>query len=268
MRIPMREGREFDEHDRETAAGVAIVDEPLARQFWPGHSPVGAHFRMDGRDFEVVGVAGGVKHATPDVAPTGTLYVAFPQVMPSAFLFFANGFDIVTRSSADPRALAGAMRRDLRALDPNVPASSSRTMTDALALALARRRFNLRLCAAFAGAARLLAMMGLYAVTSYSVSLRSAEIGVRMALGADAGSVSRMVTREALRIVLWGTVTGLAASMAATRLTASLLFETSERDPEALAAVAAIFVIAGSAAGWLPARRAARIDPLAALRTE
>ena len=268
MRIPLEEGREFTDRDTETSARVAIVDHTLARRYWPHESPLGRHFRMDERDFEIVGVVGNVAHAALDAEPAQTIYAPFPQVSPSALPFLTGGFNIVLRTASEPLSLSGAVRNEVHAVDISVPASSVRTMDQLVARAVGPRRFNLRLISIFAGAALLLAAMGLYAGISYSVSQRTSEIGIRLALGADPHVVLRMVIGQALRLVLIGIAAGLLAAAAATRVVASLLFQTAPRDPLTYAAVAGLFAAIGIAASYLPARRAMRIDPLTALRTE
>src|SRR5262249_32671198 len=130
MKIPLIEGREFTEHDTEDVAGVAVVDQAMATKNWPGRSPLGSHFRMLGRDFEVVGVAGDVKHAALDDEPTSTVYAPFPQVAPGSLPFLLNGFSLVVQTGPDPRSLATAVRRELRNADATVPASSVKTMSD------------------------------------------------------------------------------------------------------------------------------------------
>jgi predicted permease len=268
LRIPVKEGREFTDRDTETAPGVAVVDRTFASRYWPNQSPLGRHFRMEDREFEIVGVVGDVKHNTLEEEPTQTVYAPFSQVTSPGLPFLAGGFNIVLRSTSDPLALATAVRRALHAVDANVPASSVKTMDQFMSRAVAPRRFNLRLISVLAGAALLLAGMGLYAVISYSVSLRTSEIGIRMALGADTRAVLKLIIGQGLRLVLIGIAVGLAASAAVSRAIASLLFETNSADPFTFAAAALLFATVGIVAAYLPARRAIRIDPLTALRAE
>ncbi len=268
MGIPIMEGREFSEHDTETSAGVAVVDQTLVKKYWPNRSPLGQHFQLQGRDFEVVGVAGNVKHDTLGEDPSPTLYAPFSQVVTAGFPFLANSFSFVVRTASDPLALTTTVRRKLRAVDANVPASSVKTMDQFLSAAIGPRRFNLQLMLVFAASALLLAAMGLYGVVSYAVVLRTSEIGVRMALGADRANILKLVVGQALRLVLAGLAVGLIASIALARIARSLLFETSAADPATFASVAILFVIVGIAAAVLPARRAMRVDPLIALRTD
>ena len=268
MRIPMVEGREFTEHDTESSAGVAVVDRDLAKKYWPGKSPLGQHLRLQGAEYEIVGVAGDVKHNTLNEPPTATLYGPFPQVTRDGLPFLTNGFSLVVRTLSDPLTLATAVRRELHAVDGNVPASSVKSMDQFLAAVVGPRRFNLELMAVLAGAALLLAAMGLYGVISYSVALRTNEIGIRMALGAGRGAVLGLIVRQGLGLVLDGIGVGVLVAAAAAHFTASLLFETPAADPATFAAVAALFAVVGTLAAYLPARRATRVDPLAALRSE
>jgi ABC-type antimicrobial peptide transport system permease subunit len=223
---------------------------------------------MENRDFEIVGVVGDIKHNTLDEEPAQTVYAPFPQVTSPALPFLAGGFNLVVRSTSDPLALATAVRRELRAVDANVPASSVRTMDQLMSRAVGPRRFNFRLISFFAGAALLLAAMGLYANISYSVSLRTSEIGIRMCLGADRMAVRRLILGEGLRLVLAGIVVGVLSAGASARVITSLLFQTNANDPLTFAAVSILFTAVGFAAAYLPARRAMRVDPLIALRSE
>jgi predicted permease len=266
--IPITQGREFNEMDTERSAGVAVIDETLAKRNWPSESPLGQHIKMEGRDFEIVGVAGNVKHNTLTDEPAQTLYVPFAQVTPTPLPAFAGNLTVVLRTAVDPLALAGMIRREIAAADSNVPASSVKTMDQFMAQAISPRRFNMLLVSIFAGAAMLLAGIGLYAVISYSVSMRTNEIGLRMALGAGRSAVVRMILRQAMRVVIAGIAAGLTGAAIAGRVVSSLLFETNAIDPLTFSSVAALFLLVGVIAAYVPAHRAMRVDPLAALRSE
>ncbi|SPE40220.1 conserved membrane hypothetical protein [Candidatus Sulfopaludibacter sp. SbA3] len=267
MGIPLKEGREFTDRDVETARGAAVVDQALARKYWPNESPLGQHIRMDERDFEIVGVAGNVKHNSLNEDPAATLYAPIPQATPTALPFLAGNLSLVMRTAQDPASLADAVRRELRTVDATVPASSVKTMEQFIALTVGPRRFNLRLIAIFAVVALVLAAMGMYAVISFSVSRRVGEIGIRMALGASPGDVLRLIVGQGLRLMLIGIAAGIGAAAAA-RLLSGLLFETSANDPVTFVSVPVLFAIVGVAASYLPARRALRVDPLIAMRAE
>ena len=268
MHIPVIEGREFTEHDSENSEGVAVVDRTLAKKYWPDRSPLGSHFRLQGKQYEVVGVVGDIKHNTLDEPPTATVYGPYSQVTPGGLPFLANGFSFIVRTGSDPMALATAVRRELHGVDGNVPAASVKTMDQFLAAVIAPRRFNLELMLVFAAAALLLAVMGVYGLISFSVALRTSEIGMRMALGADPIAIVRLIVGQGLRLVFIGITAGLLASVFAARAAQSLLFDTSSVDPVIFAAAAVLFAIVGAAASYLPARRAMRVDPMIALRSE
>lgn len=172
------------------------------------------------------------------------------------------------RTASEPHAIATAVRRELHAVDGNVPASSVRTMDQFLTASVAPRKFNLELMMIFAGAALLLAALGLYGVVSYAVILRTPEIGIRMALGADRYSILRLIVGQGLRLVLIGTAAGLLAAVGVERAARNLLFETSASDPVVFAAVAVVFVAVGTIAAYVPARRALRVNPLTTLQSE
>jgi putative ABC transport system permease protein len=274
MRIPLVEGREFTEGDHERAAGVAVIDETLARRHWPGASPLGAHLLLDygtrekPRDFEIVGVAGNVKHVGLNEEPTATLYAPLPQIPPSAVSARAANLSIVVRGGAETQALATGVRRELQMVDPQVATSSPRTMSQFLAATVAARRFNMALLSVFAGAAMLIAAAGLYAVVSYSVTQREREIGIRIALGANRGEMFRLVVGQGLKLAVGGVATGLGATLVLTRLMSSMLFEISAADPLTLAGVAALLTVVTLLACAFPARRATKVDPMIALRRE
>jgi putative ABC transport system permease protein len=268
MKIPLIEGREFTEHDTEDVAGVAVVDQAMAAKNWPGRSPIGSHLRMLGRDYEVVGVVGDVKHNSLDDLPTATVYAPFPQVAPASLPFLLNGFSLVVRTGPDPRAVATAVRQGLRNADATVPASSVKTMAEFMSAAVAPRRFNLELMSIFAIAALLLAAMGLYGVISYSVALRRSEIGIRMALGAGRQAIIGMILREGLALACVGIGIGVIVASVLARLSRSMLFQTGSADPVTFIGVSTLFVFVAIVAAYVPARRAVNIDPLTALHSD
>jgi predicted permease len=273
MRIPIVQGRDFTESDNEQGLRVIIIDELLMRRYWPNESPIGAHVQIGfGADkpstYEIVGVVGNVKHTGLNEEPTATLYAPFYQMPQSVVSFFANSMSIVVRSATDARTLTEAVRRELQSVDSEVPATGIKTMEQFLADSLAQRSFNLFLLTAFALTALILALAGLYAIISYSITQRSREIGIRIALGAQAGDLVKSVIAQGMKLVLVGVGLGLIASLAFTRVLSSLLFGVSATDPLTLAVTTLLIIAIALPACYIPARRAAMIDPLIALRQE
>jgi putative ABC transport system permease protein len=274
MRIPLVDGRDFIESDDEHGAGVAVIDETLARRHWPDTSPIGEHLLLDygtgeePRDFEIVGIAGNIKHVSLNEEPTGTIYAPLAQIPPSIVTSRAANLSVVVRGVAETQALARALRHELQSVDPLAAASSIKAMSQYLDATVAARRFNMLLMSLFAGVALLLATAGLYALLSYSVMQRTHEFGVRMALGAGMGEMLRLVIRQGLTLASAGIAMGLVASLALTRLMSSLLFGVGATDPLTFAGVAALLAAAALLACCIPAWRAARVDPMIALRNE
>ena len=274
MRIPLLEGRDFTEADDERGAGVAVIDETLARRHWPDASPMGAHLLLDygtgekPRDFEIVGIAGNVKHVSLNEEPTGTIYAPLAQIPPSVVTSRVASLSVVARGATGTQTLARTLRRELQKIDPQAAASSIKPMSQYLDATVAARRFNMLLMSLFAGVALLLATAGLYAVLSFSVMQRTHEFGIRMALGASMGELLRLVIRQGLKLASAGIAMGLVASLALTRLMSSLLFGVGAADPLTFAGVAALLAAAALLACCIPAWRAARVDPMIALRRE
>jgi predicted permease len=263
--IPLVQGRTFDERDRGGAQRAYIVDEELVRRCFPnGENPIGRHLVVPwdvDRDGEIVGVVGSVHYLGVDAPLEPTIYWANTQA-PSSNL------DVVVRSSIPTARLARTLRDEVAAIDPTQPIAEIRTLREVVDDNVARPRMLLVLVGFFAGAALLLAGIGLYGVISHAVGLRTREIGIRMALGATPGSVMGLVLRQGLTLTLVGLVVGLAVALASGRLVAGALFGVPSRDPVSLAVAATFLFFVALAATWLPARRAVRIDPMAALRQE
>lgn len=272
MKIPLREGRDFTEYDTAQSQGVMVVDEALARRYWPNESPIGSHVKFENeptaKEFEVVGVVGNVKHFGLDEEPLATLYAPFYQMPENLVPVWASRINLVVRTAADPMALSTAIRRDVQAVDKNVPASNIRTMDQFLSSSVAQRRFNLLLMTIFAAAALLLTTSGIYAVISYSVVQRTHEIGMRMALGAQRGDVLKVVVGRGLKLVLAGVAVGLVAALAFSRILSSLLFGVSTVDPIIFVVMPLLLIGVALLASFNPARRATKIDPVIALRNE
>ena len=268
MRIPFSSGRDFSAADTAAAPGVAIVNETAARKYWPGENPVGQSIKLHAgissvgqTPRQVVGVVGDVRFDGLDVEPRPEVYIPFAQHPVDVLL-------MAVRTEGDPRALAGDARAIVRRLDPNMPIAAVATMEELLAGSVAARRFSLMLLAAFAVTALVLAAIGIYGVLSYTVGQRTKEIGVRMAMGAARAQVLRIVVGEGMMLAVAGLVIGIAATLATTRLIAGLLYGVQPYDPATLASVGAALVAVALAASYLPARRAASVNPVAALRTE
>jgi len=265
--IPLLRGRLFNADDTMDSPHVAVISQSLAREKWPRQDPLGQQIEfgnMDGdmRLLTVVGVVGDVRGESLERPPFPTIYVDCLQ-RPQA----SNGFSVVLRTNSDPAAIISAARQVVHDLDPNVPPRFA-SMAEVVSGSLQSRRFNLLLVAIFALTALLLAAAGTYGVMAYSVTRRTSEIGVRMALGASQVSVLRLVLRQGLVTAGVGVVLGLATSVAVTRTLGSLLFGLSPTDPITFAGVALVLVAATLLASYIPARRASKVDPMEALRYE
>jgi len=259
---PLRRGRAFGETDVESAPLVAIVDDALARQFWPDGMALDHELRLgDGPWRRIVGVVASVRHADPGARPDRYVYLPFAQA-PSGEM------DVVVRSAADPAALTASVRAAVHAVDPGLPLHHVHTLESAVDRSLGTRRLTNRLLLAFAMAALALATVGVYGVMALSVGHRVNEFGIRLALGAAPHDVLALVLRQGMRLVLAGVVLGLAAAGAVARMLASLLFEVRPIDPLTFGGVCATLLATSLAACYVPARRATRTDPVQALRYE
>jgi putative ABC transport system permease protein len=266
MGVPLRRGRLFTSEDRADSAPVMIVSESTARILFPGRDPIGERVRIGGHDKgpwrTIVGVAGDVRHVDVALAPTPQMYLPQAQVTDGILSLI-----VLTRTS-DPASLTDSIRREVRALDPGIPIYDVASMGERVARSAAPRRFVMRLLGAFALSALALAALGLYGVVAHAVGQRTREIGIRMALGATPRDVVRLVLAGGAGMIAAGLAAGLLGAFGATRFLSAILYEVSPSDPFALAAAAAVLAVVALAAHWLPARRAARVDPIAALRAE
>jgi len=265
--IPLLHGRLFDAGDTEDTPHVAVVSESLARTKWPGQDALGHSIEFGGMDGDlrlltIVGVVGDVRQKSLENQPRPTVYVNYRQRP-----MYNSDFTVVIRTAADPAATLAAARKIVKQLDPTLPPKMD-TLTGVLAASLLTRWFNLILVGIFAASALVLAMVGIYGVMAYSVTRRSREIGVRIALGASRGNVLKLVLRQAMLTATAGVAAGLAGSLLLTRLMQSLLFEISPTDPVTFAAVALLSFSVAALAAYAPARRATAINPLEALRSE
>jgi putative ABC transport system permease protein len=264
MGIPLLRGRTFTERDTAKAPMVAIVDEAFVDRHFPGEDPIGRGIDIgNGTDgyYEIVGVVGNVRYSGLDAEPTPTMYVPFHQDV-------FSGMWVLARTAGDPPQLASGARHTVRELDASLPVSQLRPLSDVLSESVAQRRFAMLLLTLFALMALFLAAVGLYGVVAYSVSQRTQEIGVRMAIGAQAGHVLRIVIGGGMKLALIGVAIGVACALALARLTASMLYEVTPFDPASYAATAVVLLAVAALACYLPARRAMRVDPLTALRQE
>ena len=268
MGIPLLAGREFTTSDTATAPKVAILSERIVREYFPGgvHEALGRRVRLDGDGdwLSVVGVVADVRQSGLDRDVQPMLYVPYGQVDEALFLRFVS---FVARTTT-PARVAEAMRAEIRRVSPDLPIQSALTMDEAVAASVASPRFRMLLLVLFAAAAMLIATCGIYGLMAYAVAQRRREIGVHMALGASRRDVARLVLTRALRIVGAGLLGGLVVAAAVTRVLQRFLFGVTPTDPVAFAAVTLLLLTVALAAVWLPARRAARIDPWAALRAD
>jgi len=262
MQIPLLKGRFFDDHDITGSQSVAIVDQKFADRFWPNDNPVGKHVWFDPKQpMTVVGVVGVIKQYGLDTDGKIVTYVPMWQ-QPS------NSMYLVARTSSAPESLANAITREIHAVVPAAPVYGVRTMDDRLRDSLARQRFSAIMLGAFALFALILATVGVYGVISYLVSQGTHDIGIRIALGAPRTGILRLIVRQGMELAGIGIAAGLIGALLLTRLMSSLLFGVSATDAITFTAVALVLGLVALVASFIPARRATRLDPLAALRDE
>jgi predicted permease len=273
MGIPILAGREFRWSDRAETQLVAMVNQTAAAYFWKTDKPLGSHILVEApdgkrRECEIVGIAANVKQGNLSGPPTVDLYIPVTQTPDPSIPFMADQMKWAVRTKMEPLALAKSIREQALAVDPEAAVSDTQTMEQYLAVSLAPRRFNMILLGIFAAAALFLAVSGIYAVVSYSVSCRTREFGIRMALGAQGRDVLRMIFREELRLVGAGIAIGVVVALGLTRILGNLLYGVGATDPATFSAVTILLAGVGLVAGLIPARRATRVDPLIALRHE
>jgi putative ABC transport system permease protein len=246
---------------------VAVINRTMAERYWPGRDPIGARITFDDPAdtastwMTVVGIVGDVHEESLSRPVYPQVYLPLAQVPGRSLM-------VAVRSAGDPSALVPALRRAVRTIDPDLPLFQVATMEERVSASLARPRINAVLLGGFALTALLLAAIGIYGVIAYGVVQRTRELGIRVALGARATDVLRMVIRQGMRPVLLGVTLGLAGALAGTRVLRSLLFGVGPFDPTAFGLVTLFLLLVALAATWLPARRAGRSDPMTALRVE
>lgn len=262
--LPLVRGRGIDRRDGPDQPAVAVIDETMASTFWPGEDPLGARFAVHGRTHEVVGIVGDMRHFGPGGVVRPMVYLHAPQ---EGWNGIARGLAVVARGADAPRLVA-PIRGAIAGVNASIAIGDVNTLESLLARTVAGPRFRTLLMVAFAGAALLLAVLGITGVMSYSVARRTRELGVRLALGARPEEVLGLVLREGVRLVVLGVGAGLIGSLAVAGALDGLLFEVSARDPRVYLGVALLLATTATAACWVPARRASRVDPVAALTSE
>ncbi len=266
LAIPLRQGRAFTERDKEGAQRVAIIDQNLARRFWPGYprsqDPVGQHLLIGGTNpqpVEIVGIASNVHQNVDNSAWPESVYTPFAQSpLPSGML--------AIRTQGDPMRFITAVREQVRALDRDQPIAEVQTMNDLVEAELGQRRLLVKLLGAFSGMALILALIGIYGIIAYSVTQRIHEIGIRRALGAKESDILRLIVGQGFGLAVTGVTIGLGGAFGLTRVLKALLFRVDATDPATFAGVAVLFIVVALAASFLPACRAAKVDPMVSLR--
>jgi len=266
MSISLLAGRFFNQHDVVSSPRVCAISQAMARTYFPNQDPLGKRLRFgfppdSGTEREIVGIVGDVRDVALGKDPGPMMYVPYAQAP-----FW--GANLVIRSTLGASSVAAAIRREVRKMDKDLPVTDVAMMPDIIETSVAQPKLGVFLLGLFAAMALILAATGIFGVISYSVSQRTREIGIRVALGAQTGDVLRQVLQEGGRLAAIGLTVGLAGSLAATRLIATLLFGVKPADPLTFGAVAAILGTVTLAATYVPARRATRVDPLIALRYE
>jgi putative ABC transport system permease protein len=268
MKIPLLAGRDFAAQDSLKSTPVVLINQSLAKTYFPGEDPIGKRLELPfgeggSTKYQIVGIVRDVKHRTElgqEYSPE--LYISYAQ------LPFLGQMSLVVRTQADPGSLAKAIQNEVAALDPEIVLSDVKTMEQYLGNAVAQPRFSALLFGLFALIALLLAAIGLYSVMAYMVTQRTQEIGIRMALGAQAGNVLGLILKRGMTLALVGIAIGLGASFALTRLMASLLYGVSPTDAATFAVITLLLTGVVLLACYLPARRATKVDPMVALRNE
>jgi putative ABC transport system permease protein len=260
MRIPVRMGRAFTEADNAQAPKVIIVNETLARRYWPNENPVGKHIAI-GRQppSEIVGVTADVKNSGLALDPQPQIYLPFPQ------LPWGN-MNLFVRTATDPHSLVSAVHAQVSAIDADQPVTNVQTVEELIDSSRAQPRFTMFLLGTFSAAAFILAIVGIYGVLAYTVAQRRQELGIRLALGAGKADILRLVVGQGLLLTMIGVAIGLATALIFAHVMASLLYKVNARDLETFILTPILFAVVAALASYLPARRATRVHPTEALR--
>jgi putative ABC transport system permease protein len=262
--VSLRAGREFSDTDHEHTPMVAIINETMAERYWPNADPIGQRIKETANRAvwrEIVGVVGSVRHSGRGAEPRPEMFVPWNQVPASAL-------NVAVRTQVEPASVGITLRRAVATIDSNLPVFEVLTMEERLSESVAQPRFHATLLVIFAALALVMAVVGLYAVMAVSVAQRTHELGIRVALGARRRDVIGLVLRQGIKLVSLGIVIGLAGAGALTRVLTTLLYEVKPTDPLTFVAVPILLIAVAILACWLPARQAASVDPLTALRYE
>ena len=266
MQIPIVRGSVFGDFDTKSSEAAAIVSQSLATKYWPGQDPIGKRLRVGGKDrpwLSVVGVVGNAMTEWPTPSFFQEFYLPYTQ-----YPWDLAPRHVVVRTALNPASVATAIQREVTALDKDQPVANVRTLEQVVGEAVGPQRFAMMLLGAFAALALVLASVGIYGIMAYAVSERTHEVGIRMALGADRGNVLSMVVGQALVLGVVGAGIGLAGALGLTRLLSSLLYGVAPTDPLTFGLAPLVLVAVSLLGSYLPARRAAKVDPMVALRYE
>jgi predicted permease len=261
MRIPFVHGRDFDERDREGAHGVVIINETMARRYWPGGDALGRRLKLTKDWLEVVGIAKDVKNRSLSETPQPFLYLPLLQD-------YRSNMILVARTAIEPEQMSQSVRAEVAALDPGIPIFDVKTLEEHVGISLFLQRMAATLLSIFGLLALSLAAIGLYGVMAYSVSQRTRELGIRVSVGAERRDIFKLILRQGLAISVVGLLAGLVAALAVTRLTAKLLYGVSATDPVTFIVITLLLLCVTLLACYFPARRATKVDPMIALRFE
>jgi len=261
MRTPLVHGRDFDERDQEGAPGVVIINETMARRYWPGGDALGRRLKLAKDWLEIVGIAKDVKNRSLSEVPQPFFYLPLLQD-------YRSNMILVARTAIDPEKMFQSVRAEVAALDPDIPLFDAKTLEDHVGISLFLQRMAATLLSIFGLLALSLTAIGLYGVMAYSVSQRTRELGVRISVGAKRGDILKLILGQGLMLTAIGMIGGLVTALAVTRLSARLLYGVSAADPVTLTVVAVILLGVALVAGYFPARRATKVDPMVALRME